>query len=55
MQSLDARNHYPQIKHHTPPQMGDNNPTLPPKGAQGSPSRKEEPVALVSGAQQCVW
>jgi hypothetical protein len=32
--SLDARNHYPQIKHHTPPpKQGDNNHTRPTPGA----------------------
>ena len=48
--SLDARNHYPRIKHHTPPpKQGDNNPPLtghPPrslgvrKNTPGSPTNR---------------
>src|SRR6478752_5748167 len=35
--ALDARNHYPQIKHHTPPpKQGNNN--QPPKGAPPPPT-----------------
>jgi len=30
--SLDARNHYPQIKHHTPPPSGATTTPLPPQG-----------------------
>jgi hypothetical protein len=29
---LDARNHYPQIKHHTPPPKQGNNTPIPPNG-----------------------
>ena len=49
---LDARNHYPQIKHHTPPpKQGDNTPSHPqaeknglvvskPNSVSGSPHRR---------------
>ena len=40
---LDARNHYPQIKHHTPPpKRGNNTPT--PTNAGATPTRGHGPV-----------
>lgn len=50
---LDARNHYPQIKHHTPPpKQGDNSNRLTPNGARtaGNPllRRAKVPLGLLS-------
>ena len=41
---LDARNHYPQIKHHTPPPKWSDNQVLSPV----SPNRDEEIAGLLS-------
>ena len=46
---LDARNHYPRIKHHTPPPKLGATTRLPPHtGAR-------EPRACCLKAQQCAW
>ncbi|MBB3607091.1 hypothetical protein FHT40_006791 [Mycolicibacterium sp. BK556] len=34
---LDARNHYPQIKHHTPPPKQGNNTPLEPQSKNNGP------------------
>ncbi len=49
----DARNHYPQIKHHTPPpKQGDNSNRLAPNGTRtaGNPNlrRARVPLGLLS-------
>ena len=49
----DARNHYPQIKHHTPPpKQGDNSNRLAPNGTRtaGNPTlrRARVPLGLLS-------
>ena len=45
---LDARNHYPRIKHHTPPPSGATTRLPPHTGAR-------EPRACCLRTQQCVW
>ena len=50
---LDARNHYPQIKHHTPPPKQGNNKNPPPPtnpGAKGRhpPLNRGRPAGLLS-------
>jgi len=47
---LDARNHYPQIKHHTPPPKQGNNTPTPPRGATPTPhNRGQGHGPVVSG------
>jgi hypothetical protein len=52
----DARNHYPQIKHHTPPpkQGSNQNPRKPPR-AGTHPHSGVSPRACCLRTQQCVW
>ena len=45
---LDARNHYPRIKHHTPPPSGATTRLPPHTGAR-------EPRACCLRTQQCAW
>ena len=51
---LDARNHYPQIKHHTPPPKRSNN-TPTPRNREATPRKGHGPVVSkpnsVSGSQ----
>ena len=56
---LDARNHYPQVKHHTPPPRWSDN-TQPPgrnRGRTTTPPQRagSEPWACCLRTQQCVW
>jgi hypothetical protein len=46
---LDARNHYPTLKHHTPPPKQGNNTPTPPHPQQ------VKRRACCLRTQQCVW
>ena len=56
----DARNHYPQIKHHTPPpRWSDIKPTAPSPGTARTPpvshTRDEEVTGLLSQSPIVCW
>lgn len=44
---LDARNHYPQIKHHTPPPKQGSNKTPEPTLESRHPPQRSEPAGLL--------
>ena len=48
--ALDARNHYPQIKHHTPPPSGATTPAPSPNGQRTSPGVVSGPNSVFSSS-----
>jgi hypothetical protein len=46
----DARNHYPQIKHHTPPPKRSDNNQPPPGGATPTQRRETQPTSGFPGS-----
>jgi len=58
IRALDARNHYPQIKHHTPPPkpVRQQQPPPPPTERRLPPPQRERSErACCLRTQQCVW
>ena len=51
---LDARNHYPRIKHHTPPPRWSDNRHPPPGRPAPPPTKGASPRACCLRTQQCV-
>ena len=52
---LDARNHYPRIKHHTPPPSGATTRRPPSPGSHPPPRTASGARACCLRTQQCVW
>ena len=51
--SPDARNHYPQIKHHTPPpKQGNNNPPTPHRGQRKNGLLSQSPIVCLAAAHR---